>query len=227
MLPRKLFCGGIKKTRKSYLFLFDNLLDIFRMKSNIKVMKEAIQVNLNEYNSTFSFSNKVGRLLWNISYIIFFRPFNLSIFDNWRVLVLRIFGAKIGQNVTVYASAKIWAPWNLVIGSHSSIGPKVDCYNQGRITIGNHTVISQKSYLCASSHDYKIFNFPLVLRPIEINDEVWVAAGAFIGPGVELKKGCVVGARAAVFKNVKEFSVVGGNPAQFIKKRVIQDERNF
>src|SRR5690606_9190408 len=130
-------------------------------------------------------------------------------------------GAKIGKNANIYASAKIWAPWNLEIGKFSGLGPGVDCYNQGKIIIGDHCNISQKTYLCASTHDFTASNFPLVLRPIEIKDQVWIAADAFIGPGVSIGEGAVVGARTAVFRDVEKWSVVGGNPAKFIKKREI------
>ena len=108
------------------------------------------------------------------------------------------------------------------MGAQSTLGPKVDCYNQGKIIIGANTVISQKTYLCASTHDFTMPNFPLICKPINIGDSVWVAADAFIGPGVVIGNGSVIGARAAVFKDVETWSVVGGNPAQFIKKRVIK-----
>lgn len=179
-------------------------------------------IDLGRYNSSFSLRNKVARLTWNLCYWIFFRPFNLNIFRKWRAIVLRSFGAKIGSHVNVYASAKIWAPWNLEIGDFSSIGPKVDCYNQGKIRIGNNTVISQKTYLCASTHDFTRSNFPLVVKFIEIKDQVWVAADAFVAPGVTIGEGAVIGARSAVFKDVNVWEVVGGNPAVFIKKRIVR-----
>lgn len=102
------------------------------------------------------------------------------------------------------------------------MGPKVDCYNQGKIRIGNNTVISQKTYLCASTHDFTISNFPLVVKFIEIKDQVWIAANAFVAPGVTIGEGAVIGARSAVFKDVNTWEVVGGNPAVFIKKRIVR-----
>lgn len=189
------------------------------MNFSTKVSGETRKVDLSGYNFSFSLKNKIGRLIWNIAYWAFFRPFNLLIFKKWRTFILRIFGAKIGKNANVYASAKIWAPWNLEIGNYSCIGPKVDCYNQGKISIGNQTNISQKTYLCASTHDFTVFNFPLILKPIKIGDQVWIAADAFIAPGVSIGEGAVVGAKAAVFKNVNPWTVVGGNPAKFIKER--------
>ena len=187
---------------------------------SVKASRKA-RVDLSTYDSDFGLTNKILRMMWNTCYWILFRPFNLNMFGGWRANVLRLFGAKVGSNANIYASVKIWAPWNLEIGHYSSIGPGVDCYNQGKITIGNQTIISQKTYLCASSHDHTISNFPLILKPIIIDDQVWIAAAAFIAPGVHIGEGAVVGAKSAVFKNVEAWSVVGGNPAKFIKKREI------
>lgn len=187
-----------------------------------EIIEEKELVDLSRYNFSFGLSNKLGRLFWNMCYYIFFRPFNLDLFKGWRILVLRLFGAKIGKNSCINASVKIWAPWNLEIGNYSSIGPKVDCYNQGKIKIGNHTVISQKTYLCASTHDHTIANYPLICKPIEIENQVWIAADAFIGPGVTVREGAVIGARTSVFKDVEPWVVVGGNPAKFLKKRSVK-----
>lgn len=183
-----------------------------------------VSVDLSTYDSDFGIRNKVLRVIWNSCYWVFFRPFNLSIFQGWRNFVLRLFGAKIGFKAHVYATVKIWAPWNLEIGDFSSLARGVDCYNQGKITIGKQTIISQKTYLCASSHDYTRANFPLILAPIVIKDQVWIAAGAFIAPGVSIGEGAVVGAKSAVFKDVDEWTVVGGNPAKFIKNRLLNEK---
>lgn len=183
------------------------------------------KVQISNYNHSFSISNKVGRIIWNIVYYIFFRPLflNVRILKILRNFILRLFGAKIGKSVNIYSSVKIWVPWNLEVGDYSTIGPKVNIYNQGKITIGSNTVISQKSFLCASTHDFEISNYPLLLKPIKIGDQVWIAADAFIGPNVTISEGAVIGARSAVFKSVEQWTVVGGNPAKFIRKREMKD----
>ena len=182
---------------------------------------EGISVDKTKYESRFSMANKVGRLVWNISRMLLFRPFIPRFFDRWRVLVLKCFGARIAWSSRVYASAKIWAPWNLQVGAYATLGPGVDCYNQAEIIIGDHVTVSQKGYLCASSHDINDPKHALVLKPITIKKEVWVAADAFIGPGVTVGRGAVVAARSAVFEDVEPWAVVQGNPAEFVKKRVI------
>lgn len=183
------------------------------------------QVDLSAYNFSFSMKNKLGRLLWKLCFWTLFRPFSLDLFKGWRNFILRLFGATIGQNSCVSASVKIWAPWNFELGHYSSIGPEVNCYNQGKIRIGNHTIVSQKTYLCASTHDCTISNFPLVLRPISVKDQVWIAADAFIAPGVVIETGCVVGARAAVFSRTAPWTIVGGNPARYIKDRKMSSSK--
>lgn len=114
-------------------------------------------------------------------------------------------------------------PWNLEMKEYSCLASDVDCYNAEKIIIGAHSTVSQKTYLCNATHDITKSNHPLVVMPIVIEDQVWVAADAFIGPGVVIGQGSVIGARACVFKNVESWTVVGGNPARFIKKREIND----
>ena len=157
--------------------------------------------------------------MWNVVRLLLFRPFATRLFKKWRVLVLKCFGAKIEWSSHIYASVKIWAPWNLEMGSNSTFGPQVECYNQGKITIGANAIVSQKTYLCASSHDYTKKNFPLTLKPIVIRNGVWVAADVFVGPGVTIGDNAVIAARAVVIKDVEENTIVGGNPAKIIKTR--------
>ncbi len=182
---------------------------------------EDSQTDLSQYSHSFGLKNKVARLLWQFAYILFFRPFASRLFKHWRIFVLRCFGAQLSWQAHVYANVKIWAPWNLQMEAYATLGPGVNCYNQGYISIGAHSTISQISYLCASSHDFTDPHFNLILKPISIGSQVWVAADAFVGPGVTIGEGVVVGARSAVFKDVEPWTVVGGNPAKYIKKREI------
>lgn len=139
-----------------------------------------------------------------------------------RRLILSAFGASIDSKAYVYASAKIFAPWNLKVG-RACIGPHTELYNKDVITIGNDSVISQGSYLCTASHDISSLMLPLKTAPIEISNHVWIASDAFVGMGVTIGEGAVVGARAAVYKSVEPWTVVGGNPAKFIKNRILEN----
>jgi putative colanic acid biosynthesis acetyltransferase WcaF len=127
--------------------------------------------------------------------------------------------------VRIYNSARIWAPWNLVMGDFSVLGDRVDCYSVARVEIGAHCIVSQYSFLCTATHDADQSHFPLITAPIRIGDRSWVAADVFIGPGVTVGEGAVVGARASVFKDVEPWTVVGGTPARLIRRRNVTGPR--
>ena len=142
----------------------------------------------------------------------------------WRRFLLRLFGARIGKGVHVYPSCRIWGPWNLRMDDYSCLAARVDCYCVAPISIGAHTTISQYSYLCTATHDYEHPNIPLITTPIVVKDQVWICADVFVAPGVMIGQGAVVGARATVLKDVESWTVVAGNPARFIKKRIVSQE---
>ena len=134
-----------------------------------------------------------------------------------------LFGEKILSKVVVYSSVRIYMPWNLEMEEFSCLAPEVDCYNVAKITIGAHATISQKTYLCAASHDLSKSHNPLIIAPIIIKDQAWVGASVYVGMGVVIGQGAVVGATASVYKDVDPWTIVGGNPAKFIKNRTIND----
>ncbi|WP_455673061.1 putative colanic acid biosynthesis acetyltransferase [Phocaeicola sp.] len=174
-----------------------------------------------------SFSNKIRRMFWNLFYYFFFRPFGTRFFRLWRIYILRLWGAQVANSSSVYASTKIWAPWNLILEEDAGIGPNVIVYNQDIVHLCRHVKVSQYCYLCTAGHNISILNNAetgLLIAPIYIKEFAWIAADAFIGMGVTIGEGAVVGARAAVFRNVEPWTVVGGNPAKYIKKRVLKDE---
>jgi putative colanic acid biosynthesis acetyltransferase WcaF len=140
----------------------------------------------------------------------------------WRRGVLRAMGAQIGRDVNIYPSARIYYPWMLAIGDESAIGEEALVYNLGPVTIGKKVTISHRAHLCAGTHDYTDPALPLIRPPITIGDQAWICADAFVGPGVHIGEGAVVGARAAVFKDVAAWQVVGGNPARVVKQRVLR-----
>ena len=168
--------------------------------------------------SPHSTRNKIGRLLWGGVYFAFFRP-SPRLLYRWRNWLLRLFGATVGTGAKVMPSARIWAPWNLVLGDFSCISHSVDCYSVDRISIGSHVTISQYSFLCAASHDITSTDMKLISAPIVIGDGAWVCAGAFVGMGINIGEGAVVGAMAVVTRDVPAWFIVGGNPARKIGDR--------
>ena len=114
-------------------------------------------------------------------------------------------------------------PWNLSIDDWSAIGENAYIYNLGPITIGKCVTISHRAHLCAGTHDYSKPDLPLLKPPIHISDQAWICADAFVGPGVTIGEGAIVGARAVAIKNVEPWAIVAGNPAQMVSKRVINE----
>jgi putative colanic acid biosynthesis acetyltransferase WcaF len=137
----------------------------------------------------------------------------------WRRLVLRLFGARVGEQVHVYPSAHIVMPWNLEIGDWAAIGDGALVYNLGRVRIGAHVSVSYRAHLCAGTHDFRDPTLPLLKPPIDIRAGAWIGTDAFIGPGVTVGAGAIVGARAVVVGNVPDRAVVAGNPARVIGTR--------
>lgn len=173
-----------------------------------------------DIRSPFSRGHQLRRGVWTVVYHVLFRTSPRPC-HAWRRMLLRCFGAKIAGTARVYGSVRIWAPWNLRIGEHSVVGAHVDCYCVAPIQIGSHTVVSQYSFLCTASHDIHDPGFPLIASPITIGNHAWVAADAFVGPGVNIGDGAVVGARSSVFRDVSAWTVVVGNPAAFLKHRTL------
>ncbi len=182
-----------------------------------------LRVDLSTYQNALSLKNQITRFVWTLVWGIFARPIPRSLFNSWKLFLLRLFGAKVHKKSVVYSSARIYMPWNLEMEEYSCIAPEVDCYNAALVKIGKHSTVSQKSYLCTATHDIEKSDNPLVTKPIIIEDQAWIAADVFIGPGVTIGQGAVVAARSVVVKDVEPWTVVGGNPAKFIKKRVIKD----
>jgi len=147
----------------------------------------------------------------------------LAIFRCYRVGLLKLFGAKIDWDVSIHPSAKIDYPWNLTMKKQSSLGENAWAYAMDQIEIGEKSCIGKDVYLLTGSHDIGKSTFDLVTKPILIGNCCWVATASTLLPGVSLGDGCVVAANSVVTKSYDECSVVGGNPAKFIKKRIIRN----
>ena len=147
-----------------------------------------------------------------------FRP-SFHNWYGWRRLLLRAMGAKVGRGVRVRPTARIEMPWHVEIGDDSVVGDYAILYALGPIRLGRQVTVSQYAHLCAGTHDHTDPTFPLLTPPIVVGEGAWVAADAFVGPGVTVGAWAVVAARATVVKDVPPREVWGGNPARFIKAR--------
>lgn len=181
------------------------------------------KIDLSKYHNALSRRHQLVRLLWSVVWGLFARPLPRSMGSGWKRLLLRLFGAKIHPTAIVYSSAKVYYPANLEMEAYSCLASDVDCYNVASIHIGSNTTVSQGAYLCTASHDITNPLNPLITAPIVIEDQAWIGAKAFVGMGVTIGQGAVVGATASVYKNVEPWTVVGGNPAKFIKMRTLTE----
>jgi putative colanic acid biosynthesis acetyltransferase WcaF len=134
---------------------------------------------------------------------------------------LRLFGARIGKGVTVKPRVRVKFPWRLHVGDHSWIGEDVWLDNLAEIRIGDHCCISQSVYLCTGSHDWQRASFDLIVKPIVLEDEVWLAARSVVGPGVTIGRGAVLGLGSVATRNLLPCHIHQGVPAIPIKRRRI------
>jgi putative colanic acid biosynthesis acetyltransferase WcaF len=156
--------------------------------------------------------------LWWLVQALLFHP-SPQVFYGWRRFLLRAFGARVGKGVLVRPSVTVTYPWKLTLGDWSWVGDHATLYSLGEIAIGESAVVSQHVYLCAGSHDYAWITFDLVATPIRVEPEAWLAAHVFVGPGVTVGRGAVVGACSVVLKDVPEGMVCAGNPLQVLHAR--------
>jgi putative colanic acid biosynthesis acetyltransferase WcaF len=168
--------------------------------------------------SPYSASEKFARLLWGAVQATLFR----WSFHNWygvRRALLRAFGARLAPTANVRRTVTIECPWNLAIGAESSVGDRAILYCLGSVTIGRNVTVSQGAHLCAGSHDSRQRTMPLLRPPIEIGDEAWIAADAFVGPKVRVGEGAILGARAVALEDLEPWSIYLGNPATKVRAR--------
>ncbi len=184
---------------------------------------QSTKIDLSKYENHLGRKHQVIRLIWGIVWVVFASWLPRNMGSGWKRVLLRMFGAKMGKNSNVYSSAKVYYPANLVMGNNTCLASEVDCYNVAPIILEDNVTVSQGTFLCTASHDIEDPMHPLITAPIVIKDQSWVGSRAFVGMGVTIGQGSVVGATASVYKNVEPWTVVGGNPAKFIKKREMKD----
>ena len=179
---------------------------------------KAEQSNPREGGPSFSLKHRLFRAGWNLTWALLgsWTPVPLH---GWRRMLLRLFGAKIAPKARIYPRTTIWYPPNLEIGNHAVIGPGVILYDMDRMVIGDYAIVSQRVHLCGGTHDPDDAHFQLVPKPITIEAKAWVAAEAFVGPGITVGEGAVLGARAVAVKDLEPWMIYGGNPAKPLRAR--------
>jgi putative colanic acid biosynthesis acetyltransferase WcaF len=176
-----------------------------------------LDIEANRRAFRYTRSELLQRLLWALAQPLF--RCSPRLLYGWRNALLRLFGARIGRGVRVYPSVRIFLPSLLTIGDEATVGDDARLYNLGPLHIGAQATVSQGAHLCGGSHDDRDPAFRLIRASIRLDTGCWVCADAFIGPGVTIGEGAVVGARAVATRNVEAWQVVAGNPARFIRHR--------
>ena len=166
----------------------------------------------------FSLKHRIFRAVWNIVWLLL-ASWTPPPLHPWRRFLLRLFGAKIGKHTRIYGSARIWYPPNLEMGDYSVLGWKVNCYSQGKVILEDYANVAQYVHLVTGSHDIDDPSFQLFTKPIRVCRHAWLASDCFVGPGVTVGEGAVLGGRGVAFKDLEPWTVYVDNPAKPIRKR--------
>lgn len=181
------------------------------------------KTNLSKYDNAWynTGGNVFKRILWYFTNVLFFvNPLNLS--SGLKVRLLRLFGAKIGKGVVIKPSVNIKYPWNLSVGNYTWIGENVWIDNLVQTTIGANVCISQGAMLLCGNHNYKKTTFDLMVKPIIIEDGVWVGAQSTVCQGVKMKSHSVLCVGSTVSKDLEAYWIYRGNPAVKVAKRIFE-----
>ena len=181
-------------------------------------------INLKNYKNRHTFASKAVRFVWKIVWLVLFRTTPRgNLFRVWRIALLKLFGAHVKWSSNVLPSCRIWQPWKLTMGKYACLSEDVDCYSVDEIEIGDQATVSQGAILCTAGHDISSASMELVHKPICIKHSAWVSGWVIVLPGVTVGDGAVIGAGSVVTKDVAPWTVVCGNPADFVKHRVLSD----
>jgi putative colanic acid biosynthesis acetyltransferase WcaF len=179
-------------------------------KVNSASYKTSIEVN----------ASKPKQVLWYFTNIIFFKN-SFNVFSSLKVLLLKVFGAKVGNGVVIKPSVNIKYPWKLTIGDHSWIGEDVWIDNLSHVLIDNNVTLSQGALLLTGSHDHTKETFDFISLSIILEDGVWIGAKAVVFGGVTCKTHSILGINSVAENDLNAYIIYKGNPAIPIIERNI------
>jgi putative colanic acid biosynthesis acetyltransferase WcaF len=165
--------------------------------------------------------NFLVRFLWMLTSRICVNSWWPS--SSTKVIMLRMFGARIGKGVVIKPYVNIKYPWRLNVGNNVWVGEKVWIDNLGDIIIESNVCISQGALLLCGNHDYKKSTFDLIVGNIELKEGAWVGAKAIITGGSILNTHSIISAGSVFTGIADEFTIYKGNPALPIRKRIIEN----
>lgn len=179
-------------------------------------------VDLSRYDPG-DFSRGAGWLkegLWLLTSLLLFRLCPLSL-SALKCAILRMFGATVGRNVVIKPDVRITFPWKLVVGDNVWIGEEAWLLNLAPIRIDSDACVSQRAFLCTGSHDYKSPCFDLIVKPVVVEKGAWIAAAAWVGPGVRIGTHAVLTAQSVTASDLDAFGIYRGNPAVLVRMRAL------
>jgi putative colanic acid biosynthesis acetyltransferase WcaF len=178
--------------------------------------------DLSVYNNSWYKPGPLAkRFCWYWVNVFFFKSGVFPFYSLKRSL-LRSFGAKIGQGVLVKPFVNIKYPWLLELGDHTWIGEHVWIDNLGKVTIGNNVCLSQGAFLLTGNHDYTKRAFDLVVKPIILEEGVWIGANAIVCPGVVCSAYALLTVGSVATSDLAANGIYSGNPAIKIKERIFE-----
>lgn len=168
--------------------------------------------------SPFSLQEKIARVLWAVAESTLFRT-TWPTWYRYRAWLLRRFGAAVHPTARIRRTCSFVCPWNLTVGPNTATGEKVWFYCLGPVSVGARVTLSHFAQLCAGGHNTETVGMELTRPPIVIGDDAWIATSAFVGPGVHVGDGAILGARGCAFKQLNPWTIYGGNPATVLRTR--------
>lgn len=185
-------------------------------------VSEKAKVNLASYNNSWYNPGAGGfkRLLWYFTNVVFFMN-PLNPFGNLKVIVLRLFGAKIGKGVVIKPGVNIKYPWLLQVGNHVWIGEKVWIDNLVLVKMEDHVCLSQGAMLLTGNHHYRKSTFDLITGEIKLEQGCWIGAKAIVCPGVVCRSHAVLSVNSVATETLEPYWVYKGNPAIKTRERKI------
>ena len=168
-------------------------------------------------------ASKFKWALWFLANAAFvYSPWNP--FNSLRKAVLRAFGAKIGTGVIIKPRVQVKFPWNLAIGDHCWIGEAVWIENQGQVTIGSNCCLSQGATIMTGNHNYKKPTFDLIVKPVTLEDGVWIGSNAMVTQGVTCHSHSVLSVMSVASSDLDAYTIYVGHPCQPVRKRDLQPD---
>ena len=165
------------------------------------------------------------RLLWFYTSALFFKS-SLFPFSGLKRGLLRLYGARIAKKVVIRHGVNIKYPWNLKVGPNTWIGENVWIDNLVMVNIGANVCLSQGAVILTGNHDYKKPTFNLITGPVTLEDGVWIGAGAIVNQGVTAASHAVLTSGSVAGKNLDAYAIYQGNPAIFVRRRMIERADN-